>query len=370
MDQSPYARHRAGVREAKRALNERLHSGDPFASSGGSNTPNASAPGSLPVSVGAAALGAEEWSAWSRCRQVGVPLAAAPGSAALAALAFAVATAVGRAPGAAARAVLDTRASLALSAGLLVFNHQTGPTAPLSERCYVHVLAGNSEAGAAMRAAYRAAAGDDDFVAAAEGFARALDGLPPKRAGAAAGASVSTGSGASASSGSGAQSRYPRTDFSDRLHAVMQYAPMPTSAPARGGAAALQVRSPAHAEQAAHGEESAFGRDDERRGFDDLPAPQAVQPAVASIGLRRQQAASAQAGTAPRWVIEFGDESTSTDDARGSAAPAVATLSATHDPEPSWVARARRREQLFAGGRGGGLGGGLGSGASASSGLA
>jgi hypothetical protein len=278
-----------------------------------------------------------------------------------------VATAVGRAPGAAARAVLDTRASLALSAGLLVFNHQTGPAAPL----YVHVLAGNSEAGAAMRAAYRAAAGDDDFVAAAEGFARALDGLPPKRAGAAAGASASAGLSASASPGSGAQSRYPRTDFSDRLHAVMQYAPMPTSAPARGGAAALQVRSPAHAEQAAPGEDSAFGRDDERRGFDDSPALQAAQPAAASIGQRRQRAASAQAATAPRWVVEFGNESTSTDDARGSAAPAVASLPATHDPEPSWAARARRREQLFAGGRGDGLVGGLGGGgASASSGLA
>jgi len=338
MEKSPFSRYRAGLHEAKRALNERLQSD---AESGSS--------------AGAAALGAEEWAAWLRCRQVGVPLAAAPGSAALAALAFSVATAVGRAPGAAARAVLDSRASLAASAGLLVFNHQTGLAAPLSERCYVHALAGNSEAGAAMRAAYRAAAGDDDFIAAAEGFARALDGLPPKRAGVATGAAAGAGAGAS-----GQQSRYPRTDFSDRLHAVMQYAPAPTPASARGQSAVLRSTA-AEARLAAqqHAAPLEDSRDNERRGFDDVPAPQTIAAATP-----RQSTAAGRVATAPRWVIDFGDEAGDLD-ASGRAAPAAASSVATsHDPEPSWAARARRREQLFVGGRGG-----L-SGAAASSGLA
>jgi len=336
MEKSPFSRYRAGLHEAKRALNERLQSD---AESGSS--------------AGAAALGAEEWAAWLRCRQVGVPLAAAPGSAALAALAFSVATAVGRAPGAAARAVLDSRASLAASAGLLVFNHQTGLAAPLSERCYVHALAGNSEAGAAMRAAYRAAAGDDDFIAAAEGFARALDGLPPKRAGVATGAAAGAGAGAS-----GQQSRYPRTDFSDRLHAVMQYAPAPTPASARGQSAVLRSTA-AEARLAAqqHAAPLEDSRNDERRGFDDVPAP------IASV-TPRQPAAAGRATTAPRWVVEFGDEAGNFD-ASGRASPSAASPASTsHNPEPSWAARARRREQLFVGGRGGI------SGAAASSGLA
>jgi hypothetical protein len=322
-DASPFARHRAGVREAKRALNARLQG------EGGA----------------APSLGAEEWAAWARCRQLGVPLAAAPGSAAIAALAFAVATAVGRAQTAAARAVLDSRASLAATAGLLVFNYQTGSSSALSERCYVHALAGNSEAGASMRAAYRAAAGDNAFIAAAEGVARAQNGQF-LRAAAAGDAAPAT-----------APARYPRTDFADRLQAVMQFAPAPE--PTRGPAAARPrpsaTASPALAMPADEG--ASFGLDEQQ-----AQSPRAPPPPQEQLQRRRPGAARAAEAT-PRWsAIAFGDEDDAlqADAAAASAAAsaAAAAAAAARDPEPSWAARARRREQLFEGGRGGGGGGG------------
>ena len=346
---SPFALHRAGLREARRALDARLQA------EGG----------------GAAALGAQEWAAWARCRQLGVPLAAAPGSVAVAAVAFAAASAARRAPhSAAARALLESRASLAATAGLLVFNHQTSPASALSERCYVHALAGASEAGAEMRAAYRAAAGDNAFLGAAESVARAQEGLPPRPAAGAGGAPPSMTTTAT-------PARYPRTDFADRLQAVMQFAPAPT--PTRGLPAVL----PRPAAQAQPGpraqalETSNDGYADERelqRGFDEAPAPLGAAAVSVAPASRRSTSGATRKEAAPRWSVDFGEEDESLSPeasaaraaaaARDAAVATAAAVAAARDTEPSWAARARRRDALFSGGRGsgGGAGGGAGGG--------
>ena len=284
---TPFQRHRAGLRDAKRVLNGLL------AAEGG----------------GAAHLPDSEWMDWKRCEQLDVPLAAAPLSLAVSGTAFAGVTALAtRLPEALSSSVLSSRGSLAMIAGLMHFRVNTSPASSLSEPCYLHVLAGPSKAGADMRRAYRT-----QQLPGAAPFADAADA-------AAAAASASP------------------MGFEQRLSAVLPFIPpASSSAPARRAAAA-----------ASDGDASfeAFNFD-----ASPAPEPKAADSAlpVWSGSGSGQRFRVRPPAPAHEWQLDYGDAAT--DDVPPAAALPKPRRGHWQDPpeefEASYVTRRRKREYLW-----------------------
>jgi hypothetical protein len=147
----PSVLHKAAIREARKALESRIESTE-----GGLHA--------LFRSDG-------ELYEYRRCRQLDVPLAAAPRSLGVGAVTWAAITAVSKLPFAGLPGLLNSRASLSLSGGLLYFNAITAPSSSLSEICYLFALSSDSPAGSLLRSTYGTHAGRNDFYKRAESLA-------------------------------------------------------------------------------------------------------------------------------------------------------------------------------------------------------
>jgi hypothetical protein len=119
-----------------------------------------------------------ELAAWASCRTTVAPVTALPFSLALGFLAFSAASSFAlRAPQLAlAQAVGRRRAVVGAAAGGVHFALGCRRHSSFCEPCYMHAMAGDNEAAAAMRDAYRAIYPDSAFLAVAEGVAARIGG--------------------------------------------------------------------------------------------------------------------------------------------------------------------------------------------------
>jgi hypothetical protein len=112
----------------------------------------------------------EELYEYKRCRQLRVPLAATPRSIGVAAATWAAISAASHLPFSSLSSLITSRTSLSLSSGLLYFNAMTAPNSSLSEICYLFAFSGNTKAGQVLRSTYKNVTGNqkNDFITIAE----------------------------------------------------------------------------------------------------------------------------------------------------------------------------------------------------------
>ena len=154
----PSVLHKAAIREARRALESRIESTE----------------GGLPALF----QKEEDLYEYRRCRQLRVPLAAAPRSLGASVVTWAAISAAAKLPFQGMAGLLNSRMSLSLSGGLLYFNASTAGNSSLSEVCYLFALSSDSQAGRLLRSTYGTHAGlNNDFYKKAEALAQATSAL-------------------------------------------------------------------------------------------------------------------------------------------------------------------------------------------------
>jgi hypothetical protein len=147
---SPFALHKAAMRESRRAFESIIESEG--------------------KKLSELLETEEELYEFRRCRQLRVPLAATPRSIGVAAATWAAISAASHLPFSTLSTLISSRASLSLSSGLLYFNAMTAPNSSLSEICYLFAFSGNTKAGQILRSSYNNVAGNqkNDFITIAE----------------------------------------------------------------------------------------------------------------------------------------------------------------------------------------------------------
>lgn len=154
----PSVLHKAAIREARRALESRIESTE----------------GGLPALF----QKEEDLYEYRRCRQLRVPLAAAPRSLGASVATWAAITAAAKLPFQGMAGLINSRLSLSLSGGLLYFNAATAGNSSLSEVCYLFALSSDSQAGRLLRSTYGTHAGlNNDFYKKAEALAQTTSAL-------------------------------------------------------------------------------------------------------------------------------------------------------------------------------------------------
>lgn len=150
---------------------------------------------------------ADELSTWVRCRTITAPMTALPFSAALGFLAYSFVTSFAVRKPNVAWLQLAARARMPIAVGVAGTHLALASrrSSDFCEPCYMHALAADNEAAAAMRDAYRAVYPGSAFLAVADDIATHLGGR-------ATGAPIVAG---------GQSHSYPRVDYESRVRTLL-----------------------------------------------------------------------------------------------------------------------------------------------------